>query len=266
VRSARHGGLTPPLLVARCSFAAKNDIRGAQTHVRKSGGRQPAVVRQTRLRRHEGDCSENRRQYVGRSPLPSRPAIPRGAYAPRSWLHGAGSPEKTAAAVSTELRCEKRHSRCTNARFQERRASARRGLRNAITVKLRLLPGNERDRERRSSARRGNVTHLRRSLFPTAGLRQPLLFHGAGRLKNDDIRDAQTHVYKSGGRQPAVGIANASAVALVCHGRLTPTALVLRCERLSAKNVFCDEQTHFYKSGGRQPAVAFRTASPSAMR
>jgi hypothetical protein len=51
----------------------------------KSGAREPAVGRETRLRRYECDCSENRRQYVGRSPLPSRAAIPRGAYAPRSW-------------------------------------------------------------------------------------------------------------------------------------------------------------------------------------
>jgi hypothetical protein len=76
------GGLRPPLLVARRSFAVKSDIRAAQTHVHKSGGRQPAVGRETRLRRYECDCSENRRQYVGRSPLPSRAAMPREAYAP----------------------------------------------------------------------------------------------------------------------------------------------------------------------------------------
>jgi hypothetical protein len=38
----------------------------------------------------------------------------------------------------------------------------------------------------------------------TAGLRQPLLVHDVGSLKNGDIRGAQTHVHKSGGRQPAV--------------------------------------------------------------
>jgi hypothetical protein len=78
------GAYAPPLLVARRLFGVKSDIRDAQTHVHKSGGRQPAVGRETRLRRYECDCSENRRQYVGRSPLPSRAAIPRGAYAPRS--------------------------------------------------------------------------------------------------------------------------------------------------------------------------------------
>jgi hypothetical protein len=43
---------------------------------------------------------------------------------------------------------------------------------------------------------------------------------------------------KSGGREPAVEIANAGAVALVCHGQLTLTALVLRCERFPAKKRF----------------------------
>jgi hypothetical protein len=31
-------------------FGVKNDIRAAQTHVYKSGGREPAVVSETRLR------------------------------------------------------------------------------------------------------------------------------------------------------------------------------------------------------------------------
>jgi hypothetical protein len=34
----------------------------------------------------------------------------------------------------------------------------------------------------------------------TAGLRQPLLVHDAGSLKNNDIRGAQTHAHRSGGR------------------------------------------------------------------
>jgi len=38
----------------------------------------------------------------------------------------------------------------------------------------------------------------------TAGSHQPLLVHDVGPLKNSDIRGAQTLVYKSGGRQPAV--------------------------------------------------------------
>ena len=44
------------------------------------------------------------------------------------------------------------------------------------------------------------------------------------------------------------------------HGGLTPPALVLRCERLSAKNDFCDGLTLIRKSGERQPAVGVGNA------
>jgi hypothetical protein len=84
-------------------------------------------------------------------------------------------------------------------------------------------------------------------------------------VKND-IRAAQTHVYKSGGRQPAVGIANASAVALVCHGRLTPTALVLRCERSSAKKTFfaMNKRTFTRAAGVSPPWIAKRDYAGTA--
>jgi hypothetical protein len=38
-----HDWVTPAARDARRSFAVKSDIRDAQTHVHKSGGRQPAV-------------------------------------------------------------------------------------------------------------------------------------------------------------------------------------------------------------------------------
>ncbi len=83
----------------------------------------------------------------------------------------------------------------------------------------RLLPGNAScSQERRASARRGANSRLQRlpllwtnyvsprtfASHTTAGSRQPLLLQGASRLRNNDIRGAQTHVSKSGGRQPAV--------------------------------------------------------------
>jgi hypothetical protein len=51
------------------------------------------------------------------------------------------------------------------------------------------------------------------------------------------------------------------------HGGLTPPALVLRCERLPAKQRFlrCTNVCST-KSGGREPAVAGQTASATAMR
>jgi hypothetical protein len=38
----------------------------------------------------------------------------------------------------------------------------------------------------------------------TAGSRQPLLVYDVGSLKNGDIRGAQTHAHRSGGREPTV--------------------------------------------------------------
>jgi hypothetical protein len=104
-RFVSHGGLTPPALVLQCERppAKKRYLRCTNAHPTRSGGRQPAVVRQTRLRRHQGDCSQDRRQYVGRTPLHLRAAIPRGAYAPRSC-----------AAMRTSAG-ERRFFRCTNA-------------------------------------------------------------------------------------------------------------------------------------------------------
>ncbi len=49
--------------------------------------------------------------------------------------------------------------------------------------------------------------------IPTAGLRQPLLVARRVFRAECDICDAQTHVHKSGGRQPAVVPENASATA-----------------------------------------------------
>jgi hypothetical protein len=80
--------------------------------------------------------------------------------------------------------------RCTNARQQERRASARRGA-NSPLQRLPLLWTNY-------------VSPRTFASHTTAGSRQPLLLQGASRLKNNDIRGAQTQVHKSGGRQPAV--------------------------------------------------------------
>jgi hypothetical protein len=60
-----HGGLTPPALALRCErLPEKNDICDAQTHAHRSGKRQPAVGGETRLRRHERDCPQDRRRCV----------------------------------------------------------------------------------------------------------------------------------------------------------------------------------------------------------
>jgi hypothetical protein len=136
------GGLRPPLLVGNASATGIVHIPAASStgtslrsgtcpaHMRIASAdsiRSPrlahAIRPWLRLRTLLQMCDSGRRK---------RCFSTGGLTPPRSWLHSAGSPEKTAAAVRTELRCKKRHSRCTNARFQERRASARRGFPNRI--------------------------------------------------------------------------------------------------------------------------------------
>jgi hypothetical protein len=102
--------------------------------------------------------------------------------------------------------------------------------------------------------------------YSTGGLRPPLLVHDAGSLKDNDIRGAQTHIPKSGGRQPAVGVAG-RALSVMCWkrtckrvcettGGLRPPLLVLLQRPFAGKNGdFCGAQTHIPRSVARQPAV-----------
>jgi hypothetical protein len=53
---------------------------------------------------------------------PTKKMLFHGGLTPPLLMHSAGSPEKTTAAVRSELPCKKRHSRCANERSQERRA------------------------------------------------------------------------------------------------------------------------------------------------
>jgi hypothetical protein len=81
-----HGGLTPPALVAVRTFAGeKNDFCDAETHMHKSGGRQPAVVSK--------NASATAGDFRGVITFATaRPAsAPRLAYASRSWLHAGSS-------------------------------------------------------------------------------------------------------------------------------------------------------------------------------
>jgi hypothetical protein len=146
------------------------------------------------------------------------------AFATGSAYHGWLTP--AAPGCTTFVRSEKRHSRCTNARSQERRDVSPPWRCNAIATGSAYhgwltpaAPGcttsvrsekrhsrctNARSQERRASARRGGVTHSQRGQRTTAGLRQPLLVARRSFAVKNDIRDAQTHAPKSGGREPAV--------------------------------------------------------------
>jgi hypothetical protein len=163
---------------------------------------------------------------------------------------------------------KKRHSRCTIACSQERRASARRALRYEPCA--------------------ARITHR----WPTArpwnrsGAHQPAVLWKSrlrGRFGTQS-RDT-SRATKSGGRQPAVDVVTASATAFVhgrpagrrCaaivvlplqarytnHGWLTLAAPDAR-RRCTEKNDIRGAQSHVPKSGGRQPAVDLVTASATA--
>jgi hypothetical protein len=113
----------------------------------------------------------------------------------------------------------------------------------------------------------------RRSAFTTGGLRPPLLCCNANVCRRKTIfamhKCTSEQERRASARRGSTNTFDTSAIARKtvesmcpdhpCHAiprRLTPPALVLRCERLSAKKRFlrCTNE-HPTKSGGRQPAV-----------
>ena len=105
----------------------------------------------------------------------------------------------------------------------------------------------------------------------TAGLRQPLLVHEAGPLKNSDIRGAQTHVLQE--RRPsarrgletalevAIGFRGVGVIAfttrdwMVRHGWLTPAAPVCRwANHCSYMPPLCTGES-FHSHGWLTPAA-----------
>jgi hypothetical protein len=106
------------------------------------------------------------------------------------------------------------------------------------------------------------------ALPPTAGLHQPLLMHDVGASEKNDIRGAQSHVPKSGGRQPAVvwnvercvaGITLFAAQRIKSGGIRQPAVLAMRTARIT----HC-WPTPWNRSGKRQPAVASGIALATA--
>jgi hypothetical protein len=154
---------------------------------------------------------------------------------------------------------------------QERWASARRGCRyrtcnDASTNSRQTADGACADRR------------CSRGSEPTGGLRPPLLYCGANvcRRKND-FSDARTHVHKSGGRQPAVGVRQTQ----LQHRYRTRSEALVTCGNksggrepavgigiaLGAVRSECCSATseHTTKIGGRQPAVGIGNALAKAL-
>jgi hypothetical protein len=197
------------------------------------------------------------------------------------------------------LPAKKRFFRCTNARSQERRASARRGSGNAIAIADAFV-------QRQASARRWSETAFATATrwVSTGRICIPRTSHGgltppalvaertfAG--EKNDFCGAGTHIHKSGGASARRGFGNAVAIAdgsvrrpalarrwsetafatatrwvsteRICiprtsHGGLTPPALVAERTFAGEENDFCGAGTHIHKSGGREPAVGMSNA------
>jgi hypothetical protein len=147
----------------------------------------------------------------------------------------------------------------------------------------------KRNQERRASARRGRRNAQQRRSFPTAGLRQPLLNRAtnihckarACRCTNARAQERRAsarrgrryrrharkvehstatseHAPRSGGRQPAV------VGETPMQRRSFPTAglrqpLLIGRRTFTAKRVLADAQTHVPRSGGREPPVVCDT-------
>ena len=145
---------------------ARGQSREQHGGTTKSGGRQPAVV------------------FVNPRLQLQRDEFPRFAFASNA-PHGGLTPP----ALLLPCECpptKNRFLRCTYACPQERRASACRAF------------GRSNDVRDFSQITCKCVPHI------TAGLRQPLLIAPRTFGAEYDILDVQTHVHKSGGRQPAV--------------------------------------------------------------
>jgi hypothetical protein len=99
------------------------------------------------------------------------------------------------------------------------------------------------------------ITHLQSRSSPTVGSRRPLLVPQRTFNASCTICDAQTHVSRSGGRQPAVSLGNASATGdgfIVIGGRdcqqerraSARRACVIQAIRQRYGTLFGDYRTH----------------------
>jgi hypothetical protein len=208
VRSACHGGLTPPAHDARCQFAGENDCHGAhrtslrkttfalhkRTFARAAGVSQPWQAK----RDYDGGASLTRKRTPSSTAIVSPP-----------WF----SEPHLEVQYAEFRRCE-------------------------------LVCG----------------------VCSTGGLRPPLQVARRLFAVKSGICDEQSHVYKSGGREPAVVRRTASAGAMrrtsafgsrvrsALHGGLTPPALGAGTTSIrSKKTVFAKNNRTFSRAAGVSP-------------
>jgi hypothetical protein len=181
----------------------------------KSGERQPAVPAK---RARDGERFSPA-EYI---------RAPRLAYASRSCC-------------ATRVRCEMRDLLCTNARQQERRASARRGSQwNAPAMSNEPCSGNSGGQNK-------------------SGGRQPAVVRNGWRLqcRTNHVRGIAAGKTRAAGVSPpcqrnahTTGSVFHRLSTFARHGWLTPAAPAAR-RAFGAKCAICCAQTHVSKSGGR---------------
>jgi hypothetical protein len=287
VAVANHGGLMPPALVPTTTTVCRknDDFCDAETHVHKSGGRQPAVGMSNAIAIADA--------FV------QRPASARR----RSETAFATATRWTSAFRVRILRTS--HGGLTPPALGAERTFA--GEKTIFAMQKRTFP-----RAAGVSPPWYRKTHLQRRVIFVEWLRlplhnrlpnrrgayAPLLLVQSGRLPaKNDFCDARTHVHKSGGRQSAVGVSNAIAIAgafvrrpasarrwsettfatatrristfrvhipSTSHGELTPPRSWFTVYGRRANGDFCDARTHIHMSGGRQPAVGVHWVERSA--
>ncbi len=216
----RHGRLTPTALGARRYVPSGiSAICAAQTHMHKTGERQPAVVRESH-RQHRA-CLSERETRVAQL-----------AYARHSW-----SRERVPLLICVSDRrvCYVCPGRLTP---------------TALGARRYVPSGN--------SAICTAQTHMHKSGGrQPAVVRESHRQHRAC-LSERETRVAQLAYARhswSRERVPLLICVSDRRVRYVCHGRLTPTALGARRYVPSGNSAICTAQTHMHKSGGRQPAV-----------
>jgi hypothetical protein len=163
------------------------------------------------------------------------------------------------------------HTRASN---QERRAPARRGFRFALATATgfcgpitfrparsfpvpRLAYASRSSVRVRTSAGERRIFRCTNAQPTKSGGCQPAVgcIAPRGQCTASNVRRVTTIQSRAAGVSPP-WISNSGAIVNVYHGRLTPPALVLQCERPPAKKRYlrCTD-AHPTRSGGCQPAV-----------
>jgi hypothetical protein len=252
------GGLRSPLLCCGANVCRqKGDFCDGRTHVHRSGGRQPAVVRETHLQ--DDSISVRRTTHEERRASTRRDTEKRACNGERfpgtDYIRHArrASVPRGLTPPALVLRCEclpakRRFLRWTNACSQERRASARRGLANALAERFDLRSANKRTR---------------------SGGRQPAVVPKNAPATGSDFRALMafaTHhgpVHHGGLTPPAPGCACGRTVTRAAlryrdtsphrHGWLTPAAVGARCRSGEEITTFAVHKRMFSRAAGVSP-------------